>query len=189
MRMERRMGHRRRTVGIRRAVRGLAGSAAASATTAKSTRGYVVDERSLEQVKAGATAEKVLALLGTPSTTSTVGGTPGTTSARRWSTRCRSCRPKMTDQRVWRSTSTRQEGRAHRQLRPAGRQGVRLHQPHDADRRRRAGLPQEHHGRLVQVHLRSALPPDRVWYLVDGANCCCQPAAVVTARLDGQPNR
>ena len=39
------------------------------------TRGYVADQRSLEQVKAGSSAEQVLVLLGTPSTTSTVGGT------------------------------------------------------------------------------------------------------------------
>ena len=39
------------------------------------TRGYVADQRSLEQVKSGSSAEQVLVLLGTPSTTSTVGGT------------------------------------------------------------------------------------------------------------------
>lgn len=39
------------------------------------TRGYVVDQRSLEQVKPGSSAEQVLVVLGTPSTTSTIGGT------------------------------------------------------------------------------------------------------------------
>jgi outer membrane protein assembly factor BamE (lipoprotein component of BamABCDE complex) len=38
------------------------------------TRGYVVDSRSLEQIKIGSSAEQVLVVLGTPSTTSTVGG-------------------------------------------------------------------------------------------------------------------
>ncbi len=38
------------------------------------TRGYVVDQRSLDQVKPGSSAEQVLVVLGTPSTTSTVGG-------------------------------------------------------------------------------------------------------------------
>ena len=38
------------------------------------TRGYVVDQRALDQVKPGSSAEQVLVLLGTPSTTSTVGG-------------------------------------------------------------------------------------------------------------------
>ena len=39
------------------------------------TRGYVVDQRSLEQIKPGSSAEQVLVVMGTPSTTSTVGGT------------------------------------------------------------------------------------------------------------------
>jgi len=38
------------------------------------TRGYVFDEQTLSQVKIGAPAEQVLAVLGTPTTTSTVGG-------------------------------------------------------------------------------------------------------------------
>ena len=36
--------------------------------------GYVLDEHALEQVKPGSSAEQVLVVLGTPSTTSTVGG-------------------------------------------------------------------------------------------------------------------
>jgi outer membrane protein assembly factor BamE (lipoprotein component of BamABCDE complex) len=39
------------------------------------TRGYVVDQRALDQVKPGSSAEQVLVVMGTPSTTSTVGGT------------------------------------------------------------------------------------------------------------------
>ena len=38
------------------------------------TRGYVFDEQTLSQVKVGAPAEQVLTVLGTPTTTSTVGG-------------------------------------------------------------------------------------------------------------------
>ncbi len=37
-------------------------------------RGYVVDERTISQVQVGSSAEQVLVVLGTPSTTSTVGG-------------------------------------------------------------------------------------------------------------------
>lgn len=38
------------------------------------TRGYLLDQHALDQVKVGASAEQVLVLLGTPSTTSTIGG-------------------------------------------------------------------------------------------------------------------
>ncbi len=37
-------------------------------------RGYVQDEKALEQVKPGSSAEQVLVVLGSPSTTSTIGG-------------------------------------------------------------------------------------------------------------------
>jgi outer membrane protein assembly factor BamE (lipoprotein component of BamABCDE complex) len=37
-------------------------------------RGYILDEKLLEQVRIGSSAEQVLVVLGTPSTTSTVGG-------------------------------------------------------------------------------------------------------------------
>ena len=38
------------------------------------TRGYLLDQHALDQVKPGASAEQVLVLMGTPSTTSTIGG-------------------------------------------------------------------------------------------------------------------
>jgi outer membrane protein assembly factor BamE (lipoprotein component of BamABCDE complex) len=38
------------------------------------THGYVIDDQALSQVKTGSSAEQVLVVLGTPSTTSTVGG-------------------------------------------------------------------------------------------------------------------
>ncbi len=37
-------------------------------------RGYVIDERTVSQVQTGSSAEQVLVVLGTPSTTSTIGG-------------------------------------------------------------------------------------------------------------------
>ena len=36
--------------------------------------GYQIDDRALDQVKVGSSAEQVLVVLGTPSTTSTIGG-------------------------------------------------------------------------------------------------------------------
>ena len=37
-------------------------------------RGYVVDAKTMDQVRNGASAEQVLVVMGTPSTTSTIGG-------------------------------------------------------------------------------------------------------------------
>ena len=37
-------------------------------------RGYVIDAKTMDQVRVGASAEQVLVVMGTPSTTSTVGG-------------------------------------------------------------------------------------------------------------------
>jgi outer membrane protein assembly factor BamE (lipoprotein component of BamABCDE complex) len=65
-----------------RALRRLAGVAALSATLGGCIgydgdfdRGYQIDEQSLDKVKVGATSKpEALSLLGTPSTTSTIGG-------------------------------------------------------------------------------------------------------------------
>ena len=50
----------------------LSGCGALEATTGQ--RGFVLDERALEQIKTGSSAEQVILVLGTPSTVSTVGG-------------------------------------------------------------------------------------------------------------------
>ena len=62
-------------------LRGLAGAALLSLSLAgclgydgELVRGYVPDQHALEQVKPGSSAEQVLVVLGTPSTTSTIGG-------------------------------------------------------------------------------------------------------------------
>ena len=70
---------------MRRALRGirlkLAGVAALALTLGGCLgydgdvpRGYMIDDKALEQVKTGSSAEQVLVVLGTPSTTSTIGG-------------------------------------------------------------------------------------------------------------------
>jgi outer membrane protein assembly factor BamE (lipoprotein component of BamABCDE complex) len=43
-------------------------------TETELTHGYVFDERLLDQIKTGSSAEQVLVVMGTPSTTSTIGG-------------------------------------------------------------------------------------------------------------------
>lgn len=62
--------------------------------------GYVIDARTLEQVKVGASKEQVLALLGTPSTTSTVGGDAWYYISQRTDQNFLFDKPEITDQRV-----------------------------------------------------------------------------------------
>ena len=52
----------------------ISGCANSLSTETELTHGYVLDERLLEQIKTGSSAEQVLVVMGTPSTTSTVGG-------------------------------------------------------------------------------------------------------------------
>lgn len=70
---------RRRQTGARRLRIGLALAAALSlggclGYDGQVTRGFVVDEKVMAQIKIGATKEQIVANVGTPSTTSTVGG-------------------------------------------------------------------------------------------------------------------
>lgn len=63
-------------------------------------RGYVVDDKLLAQVKTGEAAEKVLSVLGTPSTTSTVGGDAWYYVSQKVEQKLEFMRPQVTDQRV-----------------------------------------------------------------------------------------
>lgn len=63
-------------------------------------RGYVLDSAALAQVKSGASAEQVLSILGTPSTTSTVGGDAWYYITQRTERPVQFMDPKITDQRV-----------------------------------------------------------------------------------------
>ncbi len=116
-------------------------------------RGYQVDPDSLSQIKIGTTTKpEALALLGTPSTTSTVGGDAWYYIGQKMQHTLSFMPVQMTDQHVL-AVYFDKNGKVepHRQLRHEGRQGVRLREPHDPDRRLGARLPQEHHGRPVQV--------------------------------------
>lgn len=64
------------------------------------TRGYVVDTHALEQVKPGSSAEQVLVVLGTPSTTSTVGGSAWYYISQTVDRTFAFSPPEVTDQRV-----------------------------------------------------------------------------------------
>jgi outer membrane protein assembly factor BamE (lipoprotein component of BamABCDE complex) len=63
-------------------------------------RGYVVDQHALEQVKVGASAEQVLVVLGTPSTTSTIGGSAWYYISQKVDRPLAYSSPEITDQRV-----------------------------------------------------------------------------------------
>jgi outer membrane protein assembly factor BamE (lipoprotein component of BamABCDE complex) len=64
------------------------------------TRGFVLDEQLLEQIKPGASAEQVVLVLGTPSTTSTVGGKAYYYISQKVSQRFQFMEQKIVDQRV-----------------------------------------------------------------------------------------
>ena len=63
--------------------------------------GYQLDPKSAEQVKAGASAEQVLVLLGQPTTTSTVGGDAWYYITQITNRSVQFMPPKITDQRVF----------------------------------------------------------------------------------------
>ena len=112
-------------------------------------RGYVPPEGALEQIPLGASQEQVLIVLGTPSTVATVSGEVFYYISQRAEQTLAFLPQKVTNQRViavYFDKSRRVA--AARQLRPQGRQGVRLRQPHHADRRPGAELsqlPLHHH--------------------------------------------
>ena len=64
-------------------------------------RGYVIDERTVSQVQTGSSAEQVLVVLGTPSTTSTIGGDAWYYISQRTSQTLAFSQPKVTDQRIY----------------------------------------------------------------------------------------
>ena len=63
-------------------------------------RGYVIDDKLLAQVKPGEAAEKVLGIMGTPSTTSTVGGDAWYYVSQKVEQKLEFLRPQVVDQRV-----------------------------------------------------------------------------------------
>jgi outer membrane protein assembly factor BamE (lipoprotein component of BamABCDE complex) len=63
-------------------------------------RGFVLDEQALDQIKPGSSAEQVVLVLGTPSTTSTVGGKTYYYISQKVSQRFQFMEERITDQRV-----------------------------------------------------------------------------------------
>ena len=63
--------------------------------------GYQLDQRTLEQVKIGSSAEQVLVVMGTPSTTSTVGGDAWYYISQKTERKLQFMQPTLLDQRVF----------------------------------------------------------------------------------------
>ena len=63
--------------------------------------GYVADERLLEQVRNGSSAEQVLVVLGTPSTTSTIGGSTWYYISQKAERPVAFMQPKIVDRRIF----------------------------------------------------------------------------------------
>ncbi|MCA3649706.1 MAG: outer membrane protein assembly factor BamE, partial [Methylobacterium sp.] len=92
-----------------RTLPGLAGATAIAALLLATTgcadqsigqRGYVIDEKALAQIKVGSSAEQVLLVMGTPSTTSTVGGQTYYYISQKVSRPILALNDRITDQRV-----------------------------------------------------------------------------------------
>ncbi len=64
-------------------------------------RGYVLDEKAAEQVRTGASAEQVLVVMGTPSTTSTIGGDAWYYISQKVERPLAFMQPSVTEQRVF----------------------------------------------------------------------------------------
>jgi len=72
----------------------------AACTEPPVTRGYVLDDRSLDQIKVGASAQQVIMVMGTPSVVSTVGGKGYYYVSQKISQPYQFMDQKITDQRV-----------------------------------------------------------------------------------------
>ncbi|MFN3892506.1 MAG: outer membrane protein assembly factor BamE [Beijerinckiaceae bacterium] len=64
-------------------------------------RGYVIDAKTMDQIRVGASAEQVLVVMGTPSTTSTVGGDAWYYISQKTERTLAFQQPKVTDQRIF----------------------------------------------------------------------------------------
>lgn len=78
----------------------LAGTGLAGCGQDPMVRGYVQDDRALEQIKPGTSAESVILVLGTPSVVSTVGGKGYYYITQKVAQRYQFMNPTITDQRV-----------------------------------------------------------------------------------------
>lgn len=76
------------------------GPLTACTTAGPQTQGYVIDEQAVAEIKPGMDAKKVLAILGTPSTVSTVGNQSWYYISQSTNRKYMFQKPEITDQRV-----------------------------------------------------------------------------------------
>ena len=117
----------------------------AAAPPRRFQRGYVLPEGALEQIPVGATQEQVLIVLGTPSTVATVNGEAFYYISQKAQRSAAFMPHEVVDQRViavYFDKDRRVD--AARQLRPEGRQDLRLHVADHADRRPGIELPPQY---------------------------------------------
>ena len=97
-------------------------------------KGYILPPGALEQIPIGASQDQVLIVMGTPSTVATLNGEVFYYISQRAERPVAFMNQKVVDQRVIAVYFDKNRQRAPAcQLRPAGRQDLRLHQPHHAD--------------------------------------------------------
>jgi outer membrane protein assembly factor BamE (lipoprotein component of BamABCDE complex) len=82
------------------ALAAMIGALAAGCAEEQFNRGYVIDDQLLSQIQPGSSAEQVVTVLGTPSTTSTVGGQTYYYISQRASRSFAFQTPSISDQRV-----------------------------------------------------------------------------------------
>ena len=97
-------------------------------------KGYILPPGALEQIPIGASQDQVLIVMGTPSTVATLNGEVFYYISQRSERKVAFMNQKVVDQRVIAIYFDKnRQVRAACQLRAAGRQDFRLHQPHHAD--------------------------------------------------------
>ena len=111
-------------------------------------RGYVIDAKTMDQVRVGASAEQVLVVMGTPSTTSTIGGDAWYYISQKTERTVAFQQPRVTDQRIFAVYFDKNKKvQPRRQLRHGGRPRDRLRDAHDADGGTGVLVPAQHvHG-------------------------------------------
>lgn len=111
----------------------LVGVALAGCTGEQFQKGYILPPGALEQIPIGASQDQVLIVMGTPSTVATLDGEVFYYISQRSERMVAFMNQRVVDQRVIAIYFDKSARAPAGELRPPGRQDLRLHQPHHAD--------------------------------------------------------